>query len=84
MENGTRVDRFCSDILSSTLDLWSALRDLLIVEGWNNIDGCLHRATEAANLPVMMLASCNGGSVNWSNEEERGKTPLMASATVVS
>lgn len=41
------------------------------------------RAAEGANLPVMMLAMSNGASPDWNNPDERGKTSLMAAASVV-
>ncbi|XP_076805780.1 arf-GAP with coiled-coil, ANK repeat and PH domain-containing protein 2-like isoform X2 [Clavelina lepadiformis] len=45
-------------------------------------DLLLFKATEASNLPVMLLAKCNGANLNWQNDEDEGKTPLMQAACV--
>nr|NP_001072017.1 zinc finger protein [Ciona intestinalis]BAE93283.1 zinc finger protein [Ciona intestinalis] len=45
-------------------------------------DLLLYRATEAANLPVMLLAKCNKAKVNWMNDADEGKTALMQAAIV--
>lgn len=42
------------------------------------------RATEAANLPVMLLARSNKANLSWSNSDDDDRTPLMQAAIVVS
>nr|CAB3222752.1 ArfGAP-6 arf-GAP with coiled-coil, ANK repeat and PH domain-containing protein 3 [Phallusia mammillata] len=42
----------------------------------------LYKATDAANLPVMILAKSNKADLNWKNPDAEGKTALMQAAIV--
>lgn len=40
-------------------------------------DMLLYKATRARNLPVMLEAIALGANINWQNEEDEGRTPLI-------
>lgn len=44
----------------------------------------VYKASRARNLPVMAEALAHGASVNWVNEEDESKTPLIQAVMGVS
>lgn len=43
----------------------------------------LSRAARSRNLPLLAAALAHGADVNWANEEDEGKTPLMQAVSGV-